>query len=64
MACDVLKKARRLVLVAQGALLNGELERACSVLRNLQEATSIEIGRAPIADSESKLVRTSPQRRR
>ncbi len=42
MARGVLAKARRLALVAQSALLNGDLQRACSVLRNLQIATSIE----------------------
>ena len=48
MARDALAKAQRLALVAQSALLNGDLQRACSVLRDLQTA-SIEIGRAAIA---------------
>jgi len=51
MARDVLVKTRRLALVLQNALLNGDLQRACSVLRDLQTATSIEIGRAAIANS-------------
>ncbi len=51
MAHDALAKARRLALVAQSALLNGDLQRACSVLRDVQTATSIEIGSAAIANS-------------
>jgi hypothetical protein len=43
MASDALAKTRRLALVAQGALLNGDLQRARSVLRDLQIATSIEV---------------------
>jgi hypothetical protein len=42
MARDVLAKARRLALVVQNALLNGDPQRACSVLRDLQIATSID----------------------
>jgi hypothetical protein len=39
-AIDALRQARRLVLVAQDALLNGDLQRASSVLRKLlEEAT-------------------------
>jgi len=45
MARAVLAKARRLALVVQNALLNADLQRACSVLRDLQIATSIEVGR-------------------
>jgi len=45
MARHVLAKARRLALVVQNALLNADLQRACSVLRDLQIATSIEVGR-------------------
>ena len=33
MTHDALAMARRLALVAQNALLNGDLQRACSVLR-------------------------------
>jgi hypothetical protein len=40
---DVPTKARRLALVVQNALLNADLQRACSVLRDLQIATSIEV---------------------
>jgi hypothetical protein len=40
MARDVLAKARRLALVVQNALLNADLQRAFSVLRDLQVATS------------------------
>ena len=43
MARDVLAKARRLALVVQNALLNADVQRACSVLRDLQSATSIEV---------------------
>ena len=43
MARDVLVKVRRLALVLQNALLNADLQRACSVLRDLQIATSIDI---------------------
>ena len=43
MARDALAKARRLALVVQNALLNADLQRACSVLRDLQMATSIEV---------------------
>jgi len=42
MARDALAKARRLALVVQNALLNADLQRACSALRDLQIATSIE----------------------
>jgi hypothetical protein len=34
MARDVLAKARRLALVVQNALLNADLQRTCSVLRD------------------------------
>jgi len=43
MARAVLAKARRLALVVQNALLNADLQRACSVLRDLQIAMSIEV---------------------
>ena len=43
MARHVLAKARRLALVVQNALLNADLQRACSVLRDLQIAMSIEV---------------------
>jgi hypothetical protein len=43
LACDALAKARRLALVVQNALLNADLQRACSVLRDLQITTSIEV---------------------
>jgi len=43
MARDALAKARRLALVVQNALLNADLQRACSVLRDLQIAMSIEV---------------------
>jgi len=43
MARDVLANARRLALVAQSALINGDLQRAWSVLRDLQIATSIKV---------------------
>jgi len=43
MVRDVLGKVRRLALVVQNALLNADLQRACSVLRDLQIATSIDI---------------------
>jgi hypothetical protein len=39
---DVLAKARRLALVVQNALLNGDLQRTGAVLRDLQTAMSIE----------------------
>ncbi len=39
--------ARRLALVAQSALLNGDLQRVCSVLRYLQDATSARLARKP-----------------
>jgi hypothetical protein len=40
-------RARRLALVAENALLNGDLKRACSVLRDLHDATpSDEVGSA------------------
>ena len=42
MTHDALAMARRLALVAQNALLNGDLQRACSVLQNLQDTTSSE----------------------
>ena len=42
-ARDVLANARRLALVVQNALLNADLQRAFSVLRDLQIATSIEV---------------------
>ena len=44
MARDALAEARRLALVVQNALLNVDFQRACSVLRDLQIATSIEVG--------------------
>jgi hypothetical protein len=40
-ARDVLANVRRLALVVENALLNADLQRACSVLRDLQIATSI-----------------------
>ena len=40
MAREVMAKARRLALVVQNALLNADLQRACSVLRDLQIAMS------------------------
>ena len=43
MARHVLAKARRFALVLQNALLNADLQRACSGLRDLQIATSIEV---------------------
>ena len=43
MARAVLAKARRLTLVVQNALLNAGLQRAYSVLRDLQIAMSIEV---------------------
>jgi hypothetical protein len=43
MARDALAHARRLALVVQNALLNADLQRACSVLQDLQIATSIEV---------------------
>ena len=43
MARDVLANARRLALVVQNALLNADLQRAFSALRDLQIATSIEV---------------------
>ena len=51
MARDALAKARRLALVVQNAILNGDSRRAFSVLRDLQTATCIEIGPAAIAYS-------------
>ena len=52
MARYVLATARRLTLVVHHALLNADLQRACSVLRDLQIATSIEVvvGRGARAD--------------
>ena len=43
MARDAVAMARRFAFVAQNALLNGDLQRACSVLRDLEIATSIEV---------------------
>jgi len=43
MARDALAKARRLTLVVQNALLNADLQRASSALRDLQIAMSIEV---------------------
>jgi hypothetical protein len=44
-----LAKARRLALVVANALLNADLQRACSVLRDFQIATSISNSRtAPL----------------
>jgi hypothetical protein len=43
MARELLAKARRLALVVQNALLNADLQRACSVLQDLQIATSIDV---------------------
>jgi hypothetical protein len=39
---DVIAMTRRLALVADNALLNGDLQRARSALLNLQEATATE----------------------
>jgi hypothetical protein len=39
-ARDAVATARRLAIVAENALLNGDLQRARSALRDLQEATS------------------------
>ena len=45
--------ARRLALVAENALLNGDLQRARSALLNLQEATARD-GRRRNAGRESR----------
>jgi hypothetical protein len=55
MAHKARAEARRLVPVATSALLNGDLERACSVLRDLQTATSVEISGAAIANGSGRL---------
>jgi hypothetical protein len=41
-ARTAVKKARRLAIVAENALLNGDLQRARSALRDLEEATSAD----------------------
>src|SRR5436190_10849956 len=43
MARELLAKTRRLALVVQNALLNADLQRACSVLQELEIATSIDV---------------------
>jgi hypothetical protein len=55
MARDALAKARRLALVAQNALSNGDLQRARSTLRDLQIAMSIETDGAALASTPGRL---------
>ena len=46
--------ARRLALVAQNALLNGDLQRVSSVLQDLQDATSARLARHPTRAAEPR----------
>jgi hypothetical protein len=46
--------ARRLALVAQNALLNGDLQRVCSVLQDLQDPTSAQLARKPTRAAEPR----------
>jgi hypothetical protein len=52
-AREVMVMARRLALVAENALLSGDLQRARSALLNLQEATARK-GRCRNAARESR----------
>ena len=54
-ARDVLAKVRQLALVVQNALLNADLQRAGSVLRDLQIATSIEVCTATGASDATRI---------
>jgi len=60
MARERLVKARRLALVIQNALLNADLQRACSVLRDLQIATSIEAPTSRTTQAHPPWVRRRP----
>jgi hypothetical protein len=52
-ARDALAKVRRLALVVQHAMFNGDLQRASWGLQHLQTAASIEVGRAALAPASS-----------
>ena len=43
MARDALAMARRLALVAENALLNGDLQRACTAIRDLSSAGDVGV---------------------
>jgi hypothetical protein len=45
MARDAVAIVRRLALVAQNALRDGDLRRVCAILQDLQDATSLRLGR-------------------
>jgi hypothetical protein len=53
-ARNALVKARRLAFVVQNALLNADLQRACSVLRDLQTATAFDVLLPKLAVTSAK----------
>ena len=54
MACDAVAMARRLALVAQNALLNGDLRRVGALLQDLCDVTCARLARGPARASERR----------
>ena len=54
MARGAVAMARRLALVAQNALLNGDLRRVGAVLQDICDVTSARLARGPALDSERR----------